>query len=124
VFHAGIVPEGLYEVRAIGLNCDPGNPASFSTPLALGTSSWGDVAAFFHAPTSSWPPPDGRVDVTADILALLDKFANRANAPSKARVDLEPATPDRMINITDVTQALGAFQGLDYPFSPGPAPCP
>ena len=45
-------------------------------------------------------------------------------APIKARVDLEPATLDRIINITDITRSLDAFKGADYPFPPGPPPCP
>jgi hypothetical protein len=61
---------------------------------------------------------------------VLDKFRNLV-PPSlpcpaiiKARADVEPQTPDQLINITDVTLVLDAFRGFPYPFSPsGPPPC-
>ena len=69
-------------------------------------------------------PPDGTVDVTTDVTAVLDKFKNLEGAPAKARSDIDPTRPDQIINMTDVTYVLDAFRGSDYPFEPGPPPCP
>jgi hypothetical protein len=57
------------------------------------------------------------------VTAALDKFKNPAGAPAKARVNLEPSTPDPLVNIADVTYVLDAFRGFGYPFMPGPDPC-
>ena len=39
-------------------------------------------------------------------------------APAKVRVDLDPETPDFLINFTDIVRILDAFRGLPYPFTP------
>ena len=68
---------------------------------------------------------DMGVIIVTDILAMIDKFANRAGAPAKARADLEPAALDMKINISDVTFGLDGFRGLPYYFAPPAAgPCP
>jgi hypothetical protein len=56
-------------------------------------------------------------------VAVLDKFGNRPGAPQKIRADVEPATIDFKINITDVSRVLDAFRGLAYPFPPPSWPC-
>ena len=53
----------------------------------------------------------------------LRKFSNLPGAPLKARADLEPALPDRRINITDVLAVIQGFVGGSYPFDPSPWPC-
>ncbi len=74
--------------------------------------------------TTPCTPPDGRVDIVTDILAIIAKFGSRPGAPAKIRVDLEPGMLDMKINITDVTFALDAFRGLPYPFAPSTTtPC-
>ena len=69
-------------------------------------------------------PPDGTVDVTTDVTAVLDKFKNLEGAPARARSDIDPTRPDQIVNMTDVTYVLDAFRGSDYPFEPAPPPCP
>ncbi len=71
---------------------------------------------------------EGTVDVTNDVLGVLDKFAN-VNSLQKARADLEPGGdgdnngPDFKVNVAnDVLFALDAFTGDPYPFAPGD-PC-
>lgn len=119
VYHRHIIPDAAYEIEVFDID-------NLTTPVTSrmgATSRWGDVAGNFDPTSGTWPPPDGRVDVTVDAVGILDGFANRPNAPAKARTDLEPSTPDRKINITDVVFALDAFSGRPYPFAPGPAPC-
>lgn len=70
-----------------------------------------------------WTPPDGKIGVTSDVVAILDKFSARPSAPAKARCDLEPATPDLKINITDVISALDAFRGAKFPLAVVPSSC-
>ncbi len=119
-----IVPGGTYDVQIVDLGCDPTAEASFSAPLRLEMSRWGDAVGAFDKATGMWTAPDNRIDVAFDVVGTLDKFAARPNAPAKSRVDFEPATPDRKITIIDVTSALDAFSGRRYPFSPDRSACP
>jgi len=122
VYHELSIPGAAYELRAIDWNCDVGVESSYSAPLELTTSMWGDVVE--DCTTTPCGPPDGVIGVTTDVTAVLDKFKNAPGAPIKARVDLEPNTPDQRINIADVTHCLDAFRGAAYPFPPGSNPCP
>ena len=115
------MPGGTYAIQAVGALCDLNDEVTFSSALTLTTNRYGDVAGPFEA--GEWTAADGSVDVTFDILAILDAFASRPQGPFKPRADLEPATPDQLINITDVTKVLNAFRGFSYPFPAGPAPC-
>ena len=121
VYHEGVIPDATYEVRAVNEACDLAAQSTYSAPLQLSTSLWGDVVK--DCTTTPCGPPDGSVDVATDTLAVLDKFRNLMGAPVKARCDLEPNRPDLMVNISDVTSTLDAFRGFDYPFA-GPVPCP
>ena len=123
VSHRAIVPGGDYVIQMVDGVCAALGDSGLSTPLAMTTSRSGDLVGPFDRSQDEWSAPDGAVDVTADVVALLSKFVSQPGAPTKARADLEPATPDRVINITDVAFALDAFRGLGYPFEPGPAPC-
>ncbi len=108
--------------RQDGTTAASGIDVNFSAPLIASTGIWADAAGLFIDGT--WSPPDQSVDVTSDVVALLDKFASAPGAPPKVRADLEPATPDQKINITEVTRALDAFAGMAYPFDPVTNPCP
>jgi len=120
VFGEGIVPGGTYDVQAIGKSCyDVGVPR-YSTARTVRTSRWGDLVG--NCTVVPCTPPDGVVNVTTDIVGMLDKFGGRAGAPVKARADLEPSLPDFIISIADVVQGLDAFRGEPYPFA-GPSPC-
>ena len=103
--------------------------SSFSTPLELTTSLWGDVADVFNGCTilpsgyqDCWAPPDGDADFD-DITAVVDKFRNLPGALMKPRADLAPKAPDRLIDFVDIPWAVDAFRGLPYPFD-GPGECP
>jgi hypothetical protein len=101
-------------------NCSVDVGDNYSEALALASSTWGDTVGTCDAPPCSGP--NGIVE-GSDIVAILDKFANRTGATSKPRVDLIPGTPDRIIAVDDIVFALSAFTGDDYPFSVA-AQCP
>ncbi len=124
VYDAIVMPGGSYEVRAIHEYCDQMMEVSYSAPLDANTSVWGDLVE--NCSVTPCGPPDGVVGVSTDVTALLDKFKNLEGAPSKARCDIEPADPDQVINITDVTCCIDAFRGDGYPFGyiAPPPPCP
>ena len=123
VYHEGIVPGGQYLMQAVSNSCNTADPASFSTELVAVTSDWADVVGAFDVGSGTWSAPNGSVDVAADVVAILNKFSSLPGSPEKVRVDIEPATPDLVINITDVTVALDAFAGGTYPFSVSAPPC-
>jgi len=138
VFHENIVPAGglpgsagsldlaLYHVQAIVPSCSTAAEGHFSAPLIRATSKWGDtVGDCSSLPCSS---PDGVVNVSSDVIALLDRFKNQPTGASKPRADLVgqsgPAgRPDVITTIIDVTKGLDAFRGVAYPEPPGPRPC-
>lgn len=122
VFGEVIVPGGTYRIQAIERACAPDVEENYSVPFPAVTSGWGDVVG--NCAASPCTPPDGVVNVTTDVTATLDKYRNLRGAPRKARCDLEPALPDHLINIADVTYGVDAFRGFDYPFGDVPTPCP
>lgn len=122
VTHAAVVPSGAYLVQAIHEVCPTADDGSYSPPLAFDTSIWGDVV--LDCQTYPCGPPDGSVDVTSDVVAILDKFKNLPTAPTKARVDLSPSAVDFVIDISDVIWALDGFRGAGYPFTIPGDPCP
>jgi hypothetical protein len=127
LYHPLIVPGGRYEIAMLRGGCAAANATNFSAPLSITQSRFGNVAGPFDVTRQMWtaPEPSGQVDVTVDVIAVLGKFANRANAPTKIRTDIEPATADQKINISDVTRTLDAFRSLPYPFPPPlNPPCP
>ena len=109
-----IVPSASYEIRSIPCGCDPAKPTCYSDPISFLTSAWGDtISTCEGCPCGS---PTGGVDII-DCKAVIDKFVSAPCAPLKSRVDLEPATPDRQINITDALACIKGFQGLEYDLS-------
>jgi hypothetical protein len=120
VYHEVLVPRGQYAVQAIVELCDTANELSYSAPLELAMSRWGDVCSPWTG--SGWGAPDGSADVTTDVTAILDKFKNLPGALPKARADIEPAALDQRINISDITYCLGAFVGESYPPTGFPPP--
>ena len=121
VYHAAVVPGAAYTVDVIDAACAPDNESKFSTPLSVETSGWGDLVG--SCGTLPCAPPDGSADVTTDVVSILDKFSNLPGAPDKARTDLMPETPNRLIDIEDVVAGLDAFSGVPYT-APVPAICP
>jgi len=108
-----IVPNASYEISLcdeFGNNC--------SAPLLLETGIWGDVV-----------PPFGTRTDFLDIAAIVSAFMEDASAPPLWRADLVgngdvsvPNVPDRAINFHDISAAVSAFVGDEYPY-PIPA-CP
>ena len=86
-------------------------------------SEYGDTVGQFDSNAGIWTAPNGSADITADVVAGVDKFANLPGAPLKSRLDLHPARPDRIVSITDITLLIDAFRGLDFPFVLGQVPC-
>ncbi|MCH7752233.1 MAG: hypothetical protein IH898_08780 [Planctomycetes bacterium] len=117
VYHAAIIPEGTYSVQVIGEGCSTSSEIDFSDPLVMSTNRWGDVVGPFDAKTESWTAPNGTVDITSDVVAMLSKFSSEPGAPVKSRVDIHPATPDQKISILD------AFRGFGFPYEPDTPPC-
>lgn len=127
VYDEATVPDAIYHVQMIPENGDTSDEQAYSAPLVISTSIWGDIVGYLDLGPNYWTGPDGSVDFTSDVTAVLDKFTNASNAPLKSRADQDPNEPDRLINISDVTFVLGAFGGDDYPFTnagEGPQPCP
>ncbi|MFQ5495997.1 MAG: hypothetical protein ACE5EX_11520, partial [Phycisphaerae bacterium] len=124
VSHQNIVPGATYTLQVIDATSDPAVEGNFSDPATMAMSVNGDVVGAFDTTNQEWPAPDAFVDIGKDAIAVLDKFSNRASAPAKARVDLEPATPDRVIGIADVVVVIDAFRGRPLGFGPDMTPCP
>ena len=90
----------------------------FSTALTVSTASlWGDVAG-----SQMNGGPDGKVDML-DVSAVVDRFRQAAGAVDLHRADLSPAIPDRMVDFTDISEAVNAFRGKPYPFSTAAPAC-
>ncbi len=123
VFHEGIVPNSVYAVQSINSGCALDAEEAFSEALLLPTSRWRDAVGVFDGGAGLWTAPNGTVDVTFDVVAILDKFKNAPTAPIKARADIQPEPVDFKITIVDVTRALDAFAGQQFPFVPGSVPC-
>jgi hypothetical protein len=126
VYHESVIPGGAYEIQTVNQSCDLGDELSYSLPLAVYTSVWGDTVS--NCATDPCGPPDGVVNVPTDVTAILDKFRNLPGAPTKARCDLAGTPPtggilDFRIGILDVTWGLTAFGGGEYPFPPPAEPC-
>ncbi len=122
VYGQAIVPGGRYTIREVYVGCDQMEEASYAAAPPAETTRWGDTCGNFVG--GAWGPPDESVNVTSDVVATLEKFANRNTAPVKVRADVEPACADLKINISDVTQVLNGFRSIPYPYSPpGPNPC-
>ena len=122
VYDEIIIPDGLYLVQAIDTACDTAVEVNYSLPWWFGTSTWGDIVR--NCATTPCTPPDGVVGIATDVTAALDKFKNLPGAPIKARCDIEPAIPDQIITMPDVTAALDAFRGFGYSFEVPEEPCP
>ena len=120
VLHVGdsnIVPGARYEVRAIACVDGTTDRNVCSAPLEVATSRFGDTIA--NCEECPCAASDGVVDII-DCKAVIDRWLSAPCAPLTARVDLEPATPDRLVNITDVLQCiqlgfLGARDSLSEP---------
>ncbi|MGB2985633.1 MAG: hypothetical protein WBE26_07090, partial [Phycisphaerae bacterium] len=116
VFDDEIVPGGQYDIQAIHCECDPTTEENYSPALTVWTSEWGDLVG--DCAVTPCTPPDGDADYN-DITAVVDKFRNLPGAVIKARADLAGDLPDMLVNFVDISGAVDAFRGVEYPF-PGP----
>ena len=123
VNHELIMPGSSFIVQAVFETCGTELEAAYSPELTIHTSIWADIAGPFSQTSGTWLAPDGRVDVSSDVVAVLDKFSNLPTALPKAQVDVQPSTPDQVIDVQDLTYVIEAFQGGVYPFSPTSLPC-
>ena len=122
VFDYNVIPDATYTVEFFDEG-EPPTPSVDVLPLNLHTSLWGDVVGPYDAEAGYWTAPDGTVDVTSDVLAMVETFVSKPGFPRKTRIDVEPTLPDGKVYITDIMRVIGAFQGLPYPFEPQPFPC-
>lgn len=75
------------------------------------TRAWGDVVS-----------PFGVVNFL-DVSAVVNRFRNNPQAPSVAQCDLQPATPDYLVNFGDISSVVDALKGFAYPYQ-AQADCP
>ena len=89
-------------------------------PVTIRTATWGDVAEPFATTEGAAAQPD-----FTDIAALVTKFTADPQSPDKARMQLQPNTPDpsQPITFSDIANVVDAFTGSPYPFA-GPTECP
>jgi hypothetical protein len=114
-----IVPSSVYEVQWITVGCQESSEVSFSSPLTISTTRWGDVEDPFNPPSPTVQP-----DVS-DISALVNKFRSAPGAPIKARALLSGNIPDPTFDLSfaHISDCVDAFRGQGYPYS-GPGTCP
>lgn len=122
-----VVPDAIYEVRAINCACATNDPAAFSAPLPISTSLSGDVCGP-AGQTVCASGPEGTVDVTNDVLGVLDKFSNQPSGVSKTRADLTSTVAgstgaDLIVDVIDVLRVLNEFRNLPITLV-GPVACP
>ena len=129
LYNEGIVPSdfekgsAIYDIQVIDEQCPSESEEAYSIPLTMIQPRWGDVCGPGGGGACTGQA-DGIVDVTNDVLGVLDKFAN-VNNLQKVRADLEPNDdginngPDFKVNVAnDVLYVLDAFTGRQYPASP------
>ncbi len=120
VYDDEVLPGGTYAVQAIDCLCDTGTETDFSASLQLRTVGvWGDVTGGYVG--GAWTAPDGIADI-ADVTAVQERYMNYSTAPTKARTDIDPDVPNRLVNISDLFTALDASNGTPYPYN-GPTSC-
>jgi Zn-dependent metalloprotease len=126
-----VIPEAGYLVDAIDVGCRlqvsaedkrpalRDRPTNYFSKALKGSTAflWGDVAG-----PQIGGGPDGMVDML-DVTAVVDRFRQIAGAVDLHRADLGPAIPDRMVDFTDISTAVSAFQGRPYPFSTAAPVC-
>ena len=115
IFHEGIIPGSAYDVQLVDCSCNLTEESSYSPPLSLTTSDFGDIVEDLSIDPPG--PPDGEENIV-DALSVVLAFQSSPGAPRKARADIESNCLDLKINITDVVHALLGFSGVSYQFLP------
>jgi hypothetical protein len=114
-----VIPSSVYDVEILAAACAGAEEdcSEVSPPLTLTTARWGNIA------TSADAMP-GPTDF-ADISALMDKFKNAPDAPTKVIALLAGENPRGFVDATPefhyahVAVAVDAFRGYSYPHQPG-----
>lgn len=113
VYGEAVVPGARYTIQVAHEDCDLGIEASFSNPVGVDTTLFGDVVgSCAQSPCSA---ADNRVAII-DVFAALSRFLNAPGAPSKTRADFEPSTLDLEVNITDILFQIQGFLGIPFPY--------
>ncbi|MBI4717633.1 MAG: PQQ-binding-like beta-propeller repeat protein [Planctomycetes bacterium] len=123
VVHVGdcrVVPGSAYAVRASNDGTDLTAPLPVTTVAQPAGKHWGDAVGMFVG--GSWLDPDGQVNIN-DAVAAIRTFQSATGAPHFTRTDLHDQAPNRVVNFTDISYFVRAFQGFAYPFA-HPATCP
>ena len=121
VFDDEIVPGGRYGIQAIRDGCSTIHESNYSPALSVFTGAvWGDIVGDWSG--GGWTAPNGRTGFN-DIAAMVDKFKNRAGAPSKTWSDIAGDVPSLIVDFDDIARVVEGFRGLPYPFD-GPSGCP
>lgn len=113
----GIVPGALYGVQAVQAGCafsiEGNESASASGETAL---EWGDLLPPY-GDDPKFPQPD-----IIDILATVDSFLGVPSAPPLLETDLEPESPNAVIDINDILACVDGFLGRTFPYAPQACP--
>jgi hypothetical protein len=122
LFGAEIVPDSTYDVQVVQEGCESifTDRRNYSEPFTFRTGKWGDLVEPFSGSFDAGAQPD-----FTDIAALVTKFTADPQSPDKARMQLQPNTPDpsQPITFSDIANVVDAFTGSPYPFA-GPTECP
>ncbi len=86
-----------------------------TTPIPSDGRLYGDLVGSFDPTTQIWSPSDSFVNAN-DILAVVQKFQLIPSAPKAAAMDLEPQSPNAIINGADILSTVLSFQFAPYPF--------
>lgn len=121
-----IVPGTDYQVWT---ECGEAEQRFVSLSAAVSTPIWGDVVGSLV--DGVWTAPDGAVNVTTDVLALITAFQGEPVAPATYRIDLMGfdqfglvCVPDLEIDILDILHSISGFQGVRYSVATScPDPC-
>ena len=118
VFDAGIINGSEYHIQKIAADCPAADEGSYSEPLWINTSVYGDVCGATCA-----SPPQGVVDF-GDIACIVAKFKNDPGSMCKSRADIigngpTDPPPNRKVDFMDISAGVAAFTGYPLP-KPGP----
>lgn len=116
-----IASQASYDVQAIRLGCPEDQEPSYSAAVGLPTTqTWGDCCG--AAQGGQYQPPDFNANLV-DVQAAILKFQSAEVAPNLEWVDIDPASPNGIVNLADAFRFVQAFQGAGYPYNAPPA-CP
>lgn len=115
-----VVPAATYHILATQNGVLFSSPLIAQTTPAPFTKHWGDVSGLFNG--VSWNEPDGFANVN-DVLAVVSTVAGAAGAPPRSWTDLHPETPNYLVNVADVQQAVFGAIGYVYSYV-APSGCP